>query len=346
VANCSLAEITSLCARNRMPKTELSDYIKLIADKHQYNPVADWITSQPWDGISRLPDLYATVTSPMPQGMKETLIYRWLISAVAAIFTQSGFSCRGVLVFQGRQSMGKTKWVKSLVPDAMGVVLDGATLDPADKDSVMLSVSHWLVELGELDATFRKADIARLKGFVTKTNDKLRRPYDRIESEYQRRTVFFASVNESNYLVDDTGNSRWWTVPVSDVNFAHGINMQQVWAELLVQFQAGAQWWLEPAEEEELNMMNADHEAIDPVEELLRSGFDWAAPAPYGYVDMTATQVLLSLGYDRVNKSQATHASKVLKKITGRDPVKRNDGRYFSIPPRSGKPGQDDGKPY
>jgi putative DNA primase/helicase len=75
------------------------------------------------------------------------------------------------------------------------VFLEGQTLNPAEKDSVLTAVSHWIVELGELDATFKKADIAQLKAFVTKTSDKVRRPYALKDSSFPRRTVFAGTVN-------------------------------------------------------------------------------------------------------------------------------------------------------
>lgn len=333
-ANASLAELTSICARNRVPRGMLADYVKLIADANSYNPVCDWINSKPWDGQERIQQLLDTVTVGNDTPLKDKLIYRWLMAAVAGLFKQFGFTSHGVLVFTGEQGQGKTSWVKALVPEKMGVVLEGAILDPNNKDTVLNAVSHWLVELGELDATFRKADIARLKSFVTQSVDKLRRPYDRIESEYQRRTVFFASVNEDRYLVDDTGNRRWWTVPVKTINFRHGLDMQQIWAELLTHFEAGEQHWLTPEEQQLLNEMNTRHEAVDPVEEMISSKFAWDAPpsSPL-WRDMTATEVLQAIGYDKANKSQATHCSKVLKKLTGAEPHRKKTGRYFRMPP-------------
>lgn len=335
-ANCSLAEITSIAARNRMPQSMLADYIKLIADAHAYNPVKDWITSKPWDGVSRIQDLCNTVTVNGDRTLTDKLIHRWLVSAVAAVFTPVGFESHGVLVFTGPQGQGKTKWVKRLVPtELLDVILVGAVLDPNNKDTVTNAISHWLVELGELDATFRKADIARLKSFVTNATDKVRRPYDRIESEYQRRTVFFASVNEDRYLVDDTGNRRWWTVPVVSVNYGHSIDVQQLWAEILVKWQAGEQHWLTTDEFQALNQLNAEHENVDPVEEMILAGFNWHAPAGIGWRDMTASEVLMTIGFDKPNKAQATHASKVLKKLTGGDPRKTNSGRFFKLPPEN-----------
>lgn len=347
-ANAALAELTSICARNRMPQSMLADYTKLIADRNAYNPVCDWINSRPWDRVQRVQQLLDTVKVDGDATLKNKLIYRWLMSAVAALFKPFGFTSHGVLVFTGEQGQGKTSWVKRLAPNEMGVVLEGATLDPNNKDTVVNAVSHWLVELGELDATFRKSDIARLKSFVTQAVDKLRRPYDRIESEYQRRTVFFASVNEGRYLVDDTGNRRWWTVPVSAIDFRHGLDMQQVWAELLTHFERGEQWWLTDDEQKALNALNSDHEAVDPVEEMIAAHFDWQAIAGIGYRDRTASEVLQLIGYDKPNKAQATHASKVLKKLTGKDPRKSGSRRVFSMPPLADgrrRGDDDDGRP-
>lgn len=332
-ANCGLAELASMCARNRMPQSMLQDYVKLLADRNVFNPVCDWIASMPWDGVSRMQDLFNTVQVPSgAELMRDRLIYRWMLSAVAAIFSPRGFESHGVLVFTGSQGQGKTKWIKRLVPDDMDVVLAGLTLDPSNKDSVTTAVSHWLVELGELDATFRKSDIARLKSFVTQSMDKLRRPYDRIESEYQRRTVFFASVNESKYLVDDTGNRRWWTVQTTAVDYEHQVNVQQVWAEILVHFHRGERYWLTREEQDQLQAVNEEHEATDPIEEQVLRAFAWDDPRRVD--DMTATEVLLAIGFDKPNKSQATHASKVLRKITGTEARKTAKGRFFAMPPR------------
>lgn len=332
-ANASLYELNSICVRNRMPQSMLTEYVKLIADNNSYNPVRDWIASKPWDGVTRLPALYATLEVEDAK-MRDALVYRWLLSAVAAAFKDSGFHSRGVLVLMGPQGTGKTSWLRALAPADMNVFLDGAVLDPANKDLVKNVVSHWIVELGELDATFRKADIARLKSFVTLPNDKLRLPYDRIESEYPRRTVLAASVNELRYLVDDTGNSRWWTVPVTRCDYRHGIDMQQLWAEVFTHFERGVQWWLTDDEERMLQGKNEEHEAVDPVEEMIARAFDWDALPGLGWKELTASEVLAAIGYDKPNKAQATHASKVLRKMTGADPRRTKGGRFFRLPPR------------
>jgi len=330
-ANCALAELTSMAVRNRMPQSNLADYLKLIADRNAYNPVCDWIEGRPWDGVPRIKELLDTVRTDGDNALKDKLMYRWLLSAVASVFQPVGFEGHGCLVFTGPQGIGKTTWFRRLAPADMRLVLVGATLDPSDKDSKTAVLSNWIVELGELDATFRKSDIARLKSFIPLAMDKLRKPYDRLESEYQRRTVFCASVNDDKYLVDDTGNRRWWTIPVTWIDYRHDINMQQVWAELLVHFKRGEQWHLTEEENDALGKLNKEHEAVDPVEEIILASFDWDKPALHGF-EMTASEVLMAIGYDKPNKGQATHASKVLKKLTGKDAKPKAKGRYFMLP--------------
>jgi predicted P-loop ATPase len=344
-ANCSLAELTSVCVRNRMPVAYLQDYVKLIADRHAYNPARDWIKSKPWDGVKRVQQLIDTVKVAGDTWLRDRLMYRWLLSAVAAVTVPYGFHCRGALVFTGGQGLGKTSWFRRLVPQNMGLVMCGAILDPSNKDHVTNVVSHWIVELGELDATFRKADIARLKSWITEPADKIRRPYDRVESEYQRRTVICASVNGDRYLVDDTGNSRWWTIAAVSIDYKHDIDMQQVFAELLLDVEAGEQWWLTPEEEEALAGVNTQHEAIDPVEEMILSAFDWSSPVRGK--EMTATEVLVMIGFDKPNKAQATHASGLLRDLTGAEPRKTKTGRYFKMPKRMGQNrGNGDDEPF
>jgi hypothetical protein len=341
----ALVELSSLCSKNLLPKGDLTAYVKNIACDRAYSPVRDWIESKEWDRESRLPALLATLTTrPENVALKDALVRRWLISAVAAAYRPNRFEAHGALVFTGPQGAGKTTWFARLAPESLGVIMVGASVDPSDKDSVTRVVSHWIVELGELDATFRKADIAKLKAFVTLAVDKLRRPYDRLESEYKRSTVFGGSVNEDRYLVDDTGNRRWWTVPVVKVDYQHSIDMQQLWAEVLTLYQAGEQWWLTKAENEALTLLNEQHEAVDPVMEKIQRRFDFETNGPLRRSQMTATEVLVSIGYDKPNKAQATHASKVLKQLCGCDPKHTKSGRVFDMPRRIG--GENDDSPF
>ena len=190
-----------------------------------------------------------------------------MLSAVAAAFNEDGISLHGVLVFQGKQGIGKTAWFKSLVPTTHNsLIADGVTLDPYQKDSVIGATSHWLVELGELDGTFNKSEMAALKAFITKSIDYYRVPYARTESTASRNTAFFGSVNNTQYLVDETGNRRWWSISVKEINYNHGMDMQQVWAEFKYLLDQGKSYYLNAEESKLLTAENELFEIIDPME--------------------------------------------------------------------------------
>jgi predicted P-loop ATPase len=346
-ANCALAEINTLCARNGMPKADTDLHLKLIGDKNKFNPARELIESKPWDGVSRLDALYETLTlAPgFDRDFMKLLVRRWLLSAAAAVI-KPNFRSKGVLVLQGGQSIGKTAWFMALVPEVNRDLLKvGALVDPANKDTISSAIGHWMVELGELDSTFRKADIARLKAFISQDIDQLRRPYDRLESTYKRRTVFFASVNPKNFLADDTGNVRWWTLPVIAVNFRHSIDMQQLWAEVAELVEGGEQWWLEPDEEARLEMSNREHEKVDPLEEKVLSRFDWSAANRVAA--LTPTDVLEQIGYLTPTKQQRDDMGTILRRLTGKESRKSCGRRVFDMPPmlRSGYRDEDDGLP-
>jgi putative DNA primase/helicase len=274
------------------------------------------------------------VREDFPITLKQTLMYRWLLSAVAAALMPTGFRTRGVLVLQGRQLLGETSWFLALVPDPLlkdSVILTGHHLDPANKDSLTTAIKHWLVEMGELGSSFRK-DVARLKGFLTSDKDKVRRPYARTNSEYQRRTVFCASVNEETFLVDPTGNSRFWTLPVIEINHLHGIDMQQVFAQLATELNAGAQWWLTPEEDRQLERQNDAYRAVSSIEEMVLPLLDTAMPAKK-WRHMSATEVLQNIGFQRPTNPQCRECGAALRRHLG-PPKKVNGIMKWKVPLR------------
>lgn len=342
--NASLSWLLSECAKFKMPVDRVPDYVTYLADQNLYNPVAEWVTSSPWDGQDHLAQLIATVKAKGEDAdhrimaMKTAFITRWMISAIAAAFRPNGVSAHGVLVFQGAQYVGKTKWFKSLVPESIGVLKDGMLLRPDDRDSVMKCVSNWLVELGEIDATFRKSDVAALKSFLTSDRDVLRRAYARKESAFARRTVFFASVNPKNYLHDDTGNRRYWTIECERLDHDHNVNMQQVWAQVYEQlFAPGESWFLTASEMALLNDHNEDFTVIDPIEELITNGLKWSDPRPM-WRWRSATDVMVSLGKLNCSKAEVTKGGIVMRRLNGEQSKRTGNTRLLYVPDTSMTP--------
>lgn len=321
--NFALSVIKDLCLINEMPIFRAEENLNLLAQMSPFHPIVEGLKKNPWDGEPRLNAFIKTIESETPE-ISYKLIRRWMISAIAAAHSESGFSSPGVLVLAGKQRIGKTQFIKSLDPFDCGAVKSGALLDPTNKDIVRTLAGFWIAELGELDGTFRKSDTARLKSYVTESLDKIRFPHMRKDSRLHRRTVFAATVNNPNFLVDETGNRRWWTIPVIAINLNHGIDMVQVWAEVYDLWHKGEPIWLSEDEFEELNSLNEEFEQIDPLEERMFTFFDFSEGwQSKDLVKFQASDVLVKIGYDRPTKSQATRMGYLIKKITGKSPIRR-----------------------
>jgi putative DNA primase/helicase len=317
-------DLQSLANLNGMGSHLFLDFVGTLARRQSINPVTEWIDSKAWDGTDRLLAFYNTVIvqAGFPEAVRDSMLFRWSLACVAAVMEKDRFSGRGVLTFQGGQGVGKTRWLKRLVPEPMTnhwVKLDHH-LDGNNKDSLFGAVTHWIVEIGELDSSFRK-DVGRLKGVLTRDCDKLRLPYARSPIELPRRTVFAATVNEWNFLVDPTGNTRWWTIPVERLDHTHDIDMQQVFAQLAVHYRAGEQWWLDEGEQQILDALNSNHQAASVIEERIREHID---PDPKKTRYMTASNVLKEIGIRYPSNGQAKEAGSVLRSIYG--PPKKIQG--------------------
>ena len=331
--NAAIAHVLSECETVRMPTKHVAQFLITLADKNQYNPVATWIDSSVWDGVSRLDDFYATVKVPAGgEKMKRKLMRKWLIQAVAAAFSPDGIAGQGILTFVGPQNIGKTTWFQRLAPAHLDAILTGHTLDMRSKDSIFIALSYWIVELGELDATFSKSEISALKSFTTQGMDKLRRPYAATESNFGRRTVFGGTVNESQYLNDPTGNRRFWSIEVDGFDLDSGVDMQQLWAEVKGLWVGGENWALNREEMAELNVHNEEFTVADPIEERLAAAFSWSEFGLGNDLWVTATDALMKIGVRDPSKGQTITAGRALKKLNGGQRKKTNGRVVFLVP--------------
>jgi putative DNA primase/helicase len=330
----TIETICSLAALNGMDTRQVPKYLNVLADRNPINPIAEWITSVPWDGADRVEAISDTlvVHEEFPIAFKGKLIKKFLTSAVAAATLPSGFESRGILTIQGPQGIGKTSWARNLVPPGLlrdQYVLTGHHLDASSKDSVVAAITHWFVEIGEVDSSLKK-NVALLKGFITQKHDSVRLWYGRAISKFQRRTVFIATVNDPNFLVDQTGNSRFWTLPVTKIDYNHKIEMQQLYRQLHDEIQQGAEWWLNSEEEAQLEELNQVHRAVNAVEERVMMAMNpnlpskrWAAKKPI--------EVLLAIGFRNPTNRQCKDCADVLRREYG-SPKKIQGAYKYRIP--------------
>lgn len=316
--------IVSLCKLNGLDLLgNLQEMIHVLTNKNKYHPVKEWINEggEKWDGIDRFKELCsAIVLNDFKQEYFELYMRKWLISAYACLFYED-YRGRGVLTFQGKQYQGKSAFFKVLMKRGCERKWfnEGLTLDPKNKDSVALAIGHWISELGELEGTFKRSDISSLKAFLTKDTDVIRMPYDKREETYARRSVFCASVNDSLFLADDTGSSRFWVVPVSFIHLDRlkEFNSKQLWLQVREWFRSGEQWWMTQEEDEQLQKINESFTERDPYEDKINSLYhvEERNLTPDNLRFMTVSEISEEMGIKVISKSISNGVARALRKM-------------------------------
>lgn len=327
--NAKLAHIKSLARKHDLNPSDMFEHLTKIANENSYHPVRDWIDAQVWDGVDRLGDYYDSIVLTTDNPMKETIMRKWALSLMAALY-HPNFSCEGVLTMQSSQGTGKTIWVEELIPVQFRNVWnkDGVIIDTKSKDSLIKALGYWITELGEIDATFRRSDIEALKAFITEKVDVLRPPYERTSNKYARRTVFYATVNEQEFL-QDSENRRFWVLQVKDFNLGR-VDPAQFWAQMRVLYQQIAPlitsnalrkknneygWFMSPSERDQMQNLQNVHRAIDPIEQTLESRITMNALAHKNNLGewLNATEILKKCGIYNVARKEANAAARWLR---------------------------------
>lgn len=204
------------------------------AAQNQYHPMAEYLKGLPKaDGVDHIGKAVASVSTSSK--LWPSYFENWLIQVVAGVTntTKSNFSLPYCLVFAGAQGIGKTRFFEGLAPAFVKTEAELHLNTAHGKDHALEALSHPIVELSELDGVFRKADTAVLKAFLSRGCDSIRAPYAAAPVIRTRRTVFCASVNSTAFLNDQTGARRFWPVQVDAIDWTHGVDVDQLWAQAL-----------------------------------------------------------------------------------------------------------------
>lgn len=264
-------------------KTAIIDYLGNIADESRFNPVVDMLETTQWDCQPRFPELLRIIGIP-PGSLYSALVRKWLIQTAALAHNKTGESlaAEGVLTLQGPQGIGKTLLIRRLAVREEWLA-EGVSLDMKDKDSILRATASWIAELGELDSTLRREQTA-LKAFITSPSDRVRAPYAREATDRPRRTSFAATVNPENFLRDETGDRRFWVVPVCNIDLQTLISLPgewfiQLWAEIYAFWKMFPQGFRLTGEERgQLDKSNQSYREMLPGEEEILQAFNWELP--------------------------------------------------------------------
>lgn len=280
--NNQVMDIHSICHKHGL-KVSIDFLVKSInriGEKNKYNPVIKYLEECEflYDGkTGHIDELCETLIVPeyFNKELRNKLVTKWLLSTVNIAYNEGYSTVEGCLVLQGPQGCGKTSWIKQLVPREL--LKTGLDLDPTNTDSIRKCIKYWVVELGELDSTM-KSDQSKLKAFLTESIDEFRVPYAISPVRYNRTTSFFGTVNKSNFLKDETGDRRYWVIPVKDIdiNKLRNLDINQIWGEVMNLLPSNKDnLYLSKEELQELAESNEEFSTKGNTQIMIEASFDW-----------------------------------------------------------------------
>lgn len=180
-----------------------------------------------------------------------------------------------VIVFSGKQGLGKTTWIEKLIPKPLKDYMFSGTINPNNKDTLIHLAECMLINLDELE-NLNRTEIGTLKELITKTHIRMRKAYGHNNETLPRRASFAGSVNTAQFLNDTTGSRRFLCFEVEHIEYTHNIDINSAYAQARQLYKDGFRYWFNQEEIKEINLNNEQYQIRSPEEELLLTWFELA----------------------------------------------------------------------
>jgi hypothetical protein len=204
------------------------DGVKHLAFQNAFHPVKDYLDGLAWDRKPRLDTLLSKYLGAKDTPVNRAIGKAWMIAAVRRV-RQPGCKFDSILVLQGEQGAGKSSFFRLLASDDW--FNDNLEIGSTSKETIENLSGAWIIEHAEL-ANMGNRDIERIKQFASTQVDRARTAWERTAKSVPRQFICGATVNQAQFLRDDTGNRRFWICEVKRLDEAALIcDRDQLWAE-------------------------------------------------------------------------------------------------------------------
>lgn len=233
--------------------------VSAVSRLNSYDPVAEWLKGLKWDQGSRIAALPALLGLEDDE-MTRRHLKRWMIGAVARAFIP-GCRFQTMLVIHGAQGKKKSEFFSRLA--VRPEWYSESQVDMTNKEGQLALLGPWIVENAELDGMTR-ADVTRVKVFISEAVSRFRKPYGRKTESHPRRCALGGTTNEVEFLRDPTGSRRFHLIGVKPdvelkVELLDEKMVAQLWAEATALFLRKERWWDEGDEVRAVLAANEEH---------------------------------------------------------------------------------------
>jgi Virulence-associated protein E/Domain of unknonw function from B. Theta Gene description (DUF3874) len=304
------------CLKARI-KTNLSSLRNLLySDFCQlFNPFEDYFKNLPkYDEKTDYIFQLANTITTTKQELWQQCFKKWLVAMVGCVLDDKVIN-HTVIVFSGKQGLGKTTWVEKLVPKQLKEYLFSGTINPNNKDTLVQLAECMLINLDELE-NLNRSEIGSLKEIITKTQIRMRKAYGHNNETMPRRASFAGSVNTAQFLNDSTGSRRFLCFELEGIKYQHDVDINLAFSQALFLFKSGFRFWFDQEEIKNITANNEQYQLHSPEEELLLTWFE-PCPKEEATLFLNTSQIAAKLAdRTKLNLNDATinKLGKALKK--------------------------------
>jgi predicted P-loop ATPase len=236
-------------------KAGAEEMLCAIAYEKPFHPIEDYATAKPWDGVDRIAQAAACLTTDHPLAARYIQVHFYQqIGAVLSLRhhrkAERGLQLDSTVVLCGAQDVGKSTFWEVLTPH--GFLSPGSSLKLGtmrEADSMRDCLSGLVCVLNEIGQTLDRSDANALKDFQTATLDTYRTAYARHALSKPRMTVLCGTANQDFQLKDQTGSRRYLCMVVTHIDW-EGVNrlaqpeeLQQIYAQAWEAVMEDGQRW-------------------------------------------------------------------------------------------------------
>jgi len=221
------------------------------------------------------------------------------------------------LVFVGDTNIGKSHWLKALVPhNGADWIKTDYNGDLTDKDVLRYVTNVWLCELAEGKGTTQGGkNLDFLKSLFSRPDLEYRRAYHEEDIVKPRRTFILVTANDKDLFTDEAMARRFLVYPIqafhfpfTDYNFLKPNKewenfLFMLWGQIMTMIHEGTPDRLTKEEQEEQKKLNQNYEALSSLERVLIEHINPELPMA-AWTTTTSEKILSDYGFSKAYMNQ------------------------------------------
>ena len=312
----SLYRAFSLDTGRRLRIADL--YIIIESDFYPtYHPLREYLQQLPtWDGTDHIDALASRVhVIGCSQEMHNRYFKKWLVAMVATWMVDD-VTNHEILTYIGPQGIYKSTFMRQLLPPALSSYFSARNFaHRMGKDDRLELTEMGLIALEELDH-MKGYELNQLKAITTSPAVNERAAYAHYRERRAHLASFCGTGNNPRFLTDLTGNRRWLPFMVDSIDspYEHPLSYEGIYAQAYALWQSHFPYWLDEAENAELEQHNRHFEEPNIEEELILTYLRHPHGDEVGEF-VTATRIIELVGAYIKTKLSPRHVTMTMRRL-------------------------------